>query len=384
MNMPATLMWARGFDMRPVRITFEPAAKGDWKAATQLFPTDGSLGVHRAQPPVPDGQPDRAERLHVFDPSRCAIRTAREYTIRTAVHHDGSDTAVDAYAAGVEKIVNEAAAVFGEFPNYETGTYTFLGDYVPWGGGDGMEHRNSTVVASATSFKNPEAVRAVLGTVAHEFFHCWNVERIRPKTLEPFNFEDANISGELWLAEGFTQYYGAVAHGSRRPVVRRPGCGPDRQRARDPQRTGPSVPLAGRNEPDGAVHRCRGCDRRNQFLEHVHLLLHLRCRHRDRSRLEPARPLRRQNHTRRLHARDVAGVWKAGRTGARDRGETVHAAGCARSPRGRLGRPCVCERLLRQVHRGPANRRTSPRSSPGPGWCCAAATRRRPGLAFWT
>jgi predicted metalloprotease with PDZ domain len=126
------------------------------------------------------------------------------------VHHDGDPAVIDEYASGAEKIVNEAAAIFGEFPEFDTGTYTFLGDYVPWGGGDGMEHRNSTVVASATSFKNPQAVRGALGTVSHEFFHCWNVERIRPKTLEPFNFEEANISGELWLAEGFTQYYGPL------------------------------------------------------------------------------------------------------------------------------------------------------------------------------
>src|SRR6185295_9555522 len=51
----------------------------------------------------------------------------------------------------------------------------------------------------------------LLETVAHEFFHCWNVERIRPKGLEPFDFDRANISGELWLAEGFTQYYGPIA-----------------------------------------------------------------------------------------------------------------------------------------------------------------------------
>src|SRR4029078_3306058 len=51
----------------------------------------------------------------------------------------------------------------------------------------------------------------VLDTVAHEFFHCWNVERIRPRSLEPFDFERANLSGELWLAEGFTQYYGPLA-----------------------------------------------------------------------------------------------------------------------------------------------------------------------------
>jgi predicted metalloprotease with PDZ domain len=47
--------------------------------------------------------------------------------------------------------------------------------------------------------------------VAHEFFHSWNVERIRPRSLEPFDFERANMSGELWLAEGFTQYYGPLA-----------------------------------------------------------------------------------------------------------------------------------------------------------------------------
>jgi predicted metalloprotease with PDZ domain len=103
--------------------------------------------------------------------------------------------------------------VFGEFPEFEPGTYTFLGDYVPWGGGDGMEHRNSTVCASPTSLRMPGAVGNVLDTVAHEFFHAWNVERIRPKTLEPFNFEDANMSGELWLAEGFTQYYGELIMG---------------------------------------------------------------------------------------------------------------------------------------------------------------------------
>jgi len=44
--------------------------------------------------------------------------------------------------------------------------------------------------------------------VAHEFFHAWNVERIRPRSLEPFDFEHANMSSELWLAEGFTSYYG--------------------------------------------------------------------------------------------------------------------------------------------------------------------------------
>jgi predicted metalloprotease with PDZ domain len=50
----------------------------------------------------------------------------------------------------------------------------------------------------------------LLAMVAHEFFHGWNAERIRPRSLEPFDFERANLSGELWLAEGFTQYYGPL------------------------------------------------------------------------------------------------------------------------------------------------------------------------------
>jgi predicted metalloprotease with PDZ domain len=209
MNMPATLLWARGFDLRPVRVTFAAPPGSDWKAATQLFPTDDpwtftapNFQYLMDSPTELSNYTLRSFKVHNPD--------GRAFTIRTAVHHDAEPSAVDAYAEGVEKIVNEAAAVFGEFPNYDTGTYTFLGDYVPWGGGDGMEHRNSTVVASATTFRNPQAVRAALATVSHEFFHGWNVERIRPKSLEPFNFEQANVSGELWLAEGFTQYYGPL------------------------------------------------------------------------------------------------------------------------------------------------------------------------------
>ncbi len=95
--------------------------------------------------------------------------------------------------------------MFGEYPAFEGNTYTFIADYLPWASGDAMEHRNSTFLS------NPSTIRAnrlgLLGSVSHEFFHVWNVERIRPRSLEPFNFEEANMSGELWLAEGFTNYY---------------------------------------------------------------------------------------------------------------------------------------------------------------------------------
>lgn len=212
MNIPATFMFARGFDARPIRITFVPPPGSQWKPATQLFPTSDPWTFT-----APNFQyfMDSPTELSVYTLREFTVRNAggKTFTIRTAVHHDGDPSVIDQYAADAEKIVLEQGAIFGEFPEFDGGIYTFLGDYVPWGGGDGMEHRNSTVVASPTSFKNPQATRRVMGTVSHEFFHAWNVERIRPQSLEPFNFEDANISGELWLAEGFTQYYGGLTMG---------------------------------------------------------------------------------------------------------------------------------------------------------------------------
>ena len=71
-----------------------------------------------------------------------------------------------------------------------------------------MEHRNSTMISLPNDFTGTNEQLGVY--FAHEFFHNWNVERIRPKTLEPFNFEKSNMSNELWCAEGFTQYYGEL------------------------------------------------------------------------------------------------------------------------------------------------------------------------------
>jgi predicted metalloprotease with PDZ domain len=209
MNIPATLMWARGFEPRAARITFVPPPSLGWTPATQLFPTDDAWTFT-----APNMQylMDSPTELSAQTVRSFKVRNpdGKELTIRAAVHHDATEAAIDEYVAGAEKIVREQGAVFGEFPEFDTGTYTFLGDYVPWGGGDGMEHRNSTVVASPVSLRGEGAVLDVLDTVSHEFFHAWNVERIRPASLEPFNFEEANISGELWLAEGFTQYYGTL------------------------------------------------------------------------------------------------------------------------------------------------------------------------------
>ena len=201
MNMPATFLWARGMEDRRIQLRIVPA-EADWKVATQLEPTD-------------DDYVFEAPNLYYFLDSPIEVsahelhswRTETgedEYTIRLALHHQGTAAQGDAYAKLVAAVVREQEAIFGELPKFDYGTYTFIADYLPYAHGDGMEHRNSTVLTTTRSLD--QAV-ANLGTVSHEFFHAWNVERLRPRSLEPFDFERTNMSGALWFAEGFTSYY---------------------------------------------------------------------------------------------------------------------------------------------------------------------------------
>jgi predicted metalloprotease with PDZ domain len=129
------------------------------------------------------------------------------YSFRIALDGGNDDTAFTNFAEKVERIVAQAQAVYGETPTYDYLTYTFLASINPYVHGDGMEHRNSTMISIPVAFRNDDRLLEVF---AHEFFHCWNVKRIRPRTLEPFNFEKSDMSYELWFAEGFTQYYGGL------------------------------------------------------------------------------------------------------------------------------------------------------------------------------
>jgi predicted metalloprotease with PDZ domain len=202
-NMPAALMWARGLDQRPIQIHFEPPAGSQWQVATQLFPT---VEPFTFTAPNLQYAMDSPSELSAFTQRSFSIADGvRVPTFRVVVHHAGDEADVEPFVRDVEKLVREARRVFGEFPPFDGGAYTFIADYLPWAAGDGMEHRNSTILTSASSLRGNRL--DLLDTAAHEFFHAWNVERIRPRALEPFNLEDSNIAGELWFAEGFTNYY---------------------------------------------------------------------------------------------------------------------------------------------------------------------------------
>ena len=206
LNMPATFMWARGFDDRPIRITFRPADP-DWKAATQLVPTDDPY-VFTA--PGLQYFMDSPTELSDFSARSWQVESnGKTYTMRLVVHHDGIEADIDTYLEKAKKVVAAEVEIFGELPDFDYGTYTFIADYLPYVSGDGMEHRNSTIMTNTRSLH--EAEYSQLGTLSHEFIHAWNAERIRPHRLEPFNFEQANMSLNLWFMEGFTSYYGPLA-----------------------------------------------------------------------------------------------------------------------------------------------------------------------------
>jgi len=197
-------MWARGFDDRPISVAFrQPAGvRGQWIVATQL---------HAGATPLQFTAPNLQYLIDSpieFGPVSMRQFTAGGRTFRFAAHHTGTDGDLDRFMQDVQRVVREEGAVFGEFPEYEPGYYTFLADYLPYADEDGMEHRNSTVMTSSATIRGDRT--RLLDTVSHEFFHCWNVERIRPADLEPFDLDRPNASGLLWLAEGFTQYYGPL------------------------------------------------------------------------------------------------------------------------------------------------------------------------------
>jgi len=86
-------------------------------------------------------------------------------------------------------------------------SYTYIIHLVEKGGG-GLEHLNSFVVQMVRwNFNDAKLYRKFLGLVSHEFFHLWNVKRIRPAALGPFDYDKENHTKSLWVAEGWTSFY---------------------------------------------------------------------------------------------------------------------------------------------------------------------------------
>jgi predicted metalloprotease with PDZ domain len=108
-------------------------------------------------------------------------------------------------AADYKKVVEAAATVIGG--QHPCKNYLFIIHHLP-GIGGGLEHLNSTTCqTSPEAYGNREKYIGFLGLIAHEYFHLWNVKRLRPVALGPFDYENENYTNMLWVSEGFTSYY---------------------------------------------------------------------------------------------------------------------------------------------------------------------------------
>jgi predicted metalloprotease with PDZ domain len=105
----------------------------------------------------------------------------------------------------LEKIVRAEVSLWGA-PEFSD--YTFLIHTGAQQRGDGMEHLTSTQIIVRAALGEPGAYEGVLSTAAHEFFHVWNVKRLRPVELGPWDFTQPVATRGLFIAEGFTNYYG--------------------------------------------------------------------------------------------------------------------------------------------------------------------------------
>jgi predicted metalloprotease with PDZ domain len=110
----------------------------------------------------------------------------------------------DRLSADIKKIVEVETEIWGSNPNekYVFITHNYLSSH------GGLEHLNSTVLAASRSaYQSNIGYNNFLSLVAHEYFHLWNVKRLRPANLGPFNYEEENYTSLLWIFEGFTAYY---------------------------------------------------------------------------------------------------------------------------------------------------------------------------------
>lgn len=203
LNIPATFLYAPAYASEKIELKIHPRLDLNWKIATQL----DRIGENLYRAPNLQYFMDSPIEVSNHQVRSFTLKSNnKEYTIKFVLHQAENYDGFEDYMKNVEKIVRSELKVFGELPDFDFGEYTFLACYTPHVDGDGMEHRNSTILTDLKALSEG-GNKENIGTVAHEFFHAWNVERLRPASLEPFEFTEANMSGELWFAEGFTSYY---------------------------------------------------------------------------------------------------------------------------------------------------------------------------------
>lgn len=188
------------YDQIPIDVTIE--APPEWYVSTGLDSIDHNPYRYRAT------------NYDILIDSPAEIGTHRRKTFEVdnkrhelAVWGHGNED-LDRLAEDLKGIVTAQRDLFGGLP-YEH--YTFILHLSDRGTG-GLEHLNSTTCGTARfAYKVPKKYRRVLQLFSHEFFHLWNVKRIHPDMLGPFDYNQEVYTRLLWAMEGFTDYFATLA-----------------------------------------------------------------------------------------------------------------------------------------------------------------------------
>lgn len=195
-NNAALLMYPEGHLNASSTLRVVPF--GDWKVATGLPAVAGKPNTFSAE--NFDVLYDSPVEVGKFKTVSFEVRNVPH---RIVIEGDGNYDA-ERIRHDVQKIVLAQVELMGDIPYKD---YTFIVHSHARAGG-GLEHHNSTsLIIERNSFRPDEKYEDFLSIVAHEFFHLWNVKRIRPDALGPFDYTKENYTKLLWVAEGITEYY---------------------------------------------------------------------------------------------------------------------------------------------------------------------------------
>ena len=200
-NGPSLFMYVDGQKQNPVTLSVVPP--DDWTVINGEVSRPGQRFFHFA---TYDQMVDTP--TEVAPPGTLILESfvvdGRQY--RVMVHHAGtaSDSARHRFVRDLESIVRYENSVFGAPPLDQ---YTFM-FHLGFGGWDGMEHLASTQITVPRPWTDAPGHLPGVEEAAHEYFHVWNVKRVRPAALGPFDYTREVYQPSLWVAEGWTQYFG--------------------------------------------------------------------------------------------------------------------------------------------------------------------------------
>lgn len=191
---PHSFMYILGQELAPSEVTFDLPA--GWEIATGLTPTSDRNTYFAPSVGVLIDSPALVGRLATW---RFAVDGVPHrvvyWRLPNAVPFDSV-----AFAGRIERIVAEAVRLFGRAPYRE---YSFLIQDGAWGA---LEHANSVTIGVPSAALAQDPTDA-LGEIAHEYFHSWNLVRIRPAEDRGVSHRPAPLVAGLWFSEGVTMYY---------------------------------------------------------------------------------------------------------------------------------------------------------------------------------